>query len=300
MAETLITLSSLKHYDGKIKEYIDNTHIELTQAEYDALSEEEKMNGITYFITDVEGTEGDVGHIELTQAEYDALSEEEKMNGVVYFITDAENDSSEKEVINCIKSITLENNGLKTTDVEGNENIVVPLAKRNQLGLVTTTSYSTEVKPHHVPCPVIDGVPYYEKTIYSGMLTLNGDTVDECSYVKNTENDTVTITLYLRENLPYRTVFNIYLHQTNNQGSASAPWSFTHLTAFSGILAYPSQSSWYGWINNSKSISGASVLEEGKYTLTGQGSSTGTSHLIITIQGASNWHNSLFYKIVAE
>ena len=29
------------------------------------------------------------GHVELTQAEYDALSEEEKLNGVTYFITDA-------------------------------------------------------------------------------------------------------------------------------------------------------------------------------------------------------------------
>ena len=35
------------------------------------------------------GGEGDAGHIELTQAEYDALPEEEKMNGAIYFITDA-------------------------------------------------------------------------------------------------------------------------------------------------------------------------------------------------------------------
>ena len=33
--------------------------------------------------------ENDAGHIELTQAEYDALPEEEKMNGAIYFITDA-------------------------------------------------------------------------------------------------------------------------------------------------------------------------------------------------------------------
>ena len=35
------------------------------------------------------GGEGGGGHIELTQAEYDALSEEEKLNGAIYFITDA-------------------------------------------------------------------------------------------------------------------------------------------------------------------------------------------------------------------
>ena len=35
------------------------------------------------------GGEGGGGHIELTQAEYDALSEDEKLNGATYFITDA-------------------------------------------------------------------------------------------------------------------------------------------------------------------------------------------------------------------
>lgn len=38
--------------------------------------------------------ENGAGHIELTQAEYDALSEDEKMNGSVYFITDAEGDEN--------------------------------------------------------------------------------------------------------------------------------------------------------------------------------------------------------------
>ena len=67
---------------------------ELTQAEYDALSDEEKNNGTVYFITDAEGNSSDgATHIELTQAEYDALSEEKKNNGTVYFITDAEADS---------------------------------------------------------------------------------------------------------------------------------------------------------------------------------------------------------------
>lgn len=35
------------------------------------------------------GGEGGGGHIELTQAEYDALTDEEKLNGAIYFITDA-------------------------------------------------------------------------------------------------------------------------------------------------------------------------------------------------------------------
>ena len=70
-------------------------HIELTQAEYDALTDEEKLNGAIYFITDATGGGGDdSSHVELTQAEYDALSDEEKDSDTIYFITDAEGGSS--------------------------------------------------------------------------------------------------------------------------------------------------------------------------------------------------------------
>lgn len=67
-----------------------SAEVELTQAEYDALSEEEKMNGTTYYISDAPDEQKVV---ELTQAEYDALSEEQKMADVNYFITDASNNS---------------------------------------------------------------------------------------------------------------------------------------------------------------------------------------------------------------
>ena len=67
-----------------------SAEVELTQAEYDALSEEEKMNGTTYYISDALDEQKVV---ELTQAEYDALSEEQKMADVNYFITDASNNS---------------------------------------------------------------------------------------------------------------------------------------------------------------------------------------------------------------
>ena len=42
---------------GKWREYNGEGSVELTQAEYDALSEEEKMNGTTYFITDGDSSE---------------------------------------------------------------------------------------------------------------------------------------------------------------------------------------------------------------------------------------------------
>ena len=47
---------------GKWREYSGEGSVELTQAEYDALSEEEKMNGTTYFITDGDSSgDGDTG-----------------------------------------------------------------------------------------------------------------------------------------------------------------------------------------------------------------------------------------------
>ncbi len=109
----------------------------LTQAEYDSLPEEEKLNGTIYYITDgdneiPDATDTEKGLVivdkelseesknpvqnkviaealknldgvkgtEISQAEYDALTEEEKMNGKVYYIYDAEAkipDATDKE-----------------------------------------------------------------------------------------------------------------------------------------------------------------------------------------------------------
>ena len=54
----------------------------LTQAEYNALSPEEKNNGTLYFVNDVDFIRV------LTQAEYDALTTAEKLNGMIYVISD--------------------------------------------------------------------------------------------------------------------------------------------------------------------------------------------------------------------
>ena len=62
-------------------------YLELTQAEYDNLTPEQKMNGTIYFITDAEGG-GDACYQELTRAEYDALPESDKNNNTIYFVQD--------------------------------------------------------------------------------------------------------------------------------------------------------------------------------------------------------------------
>ena len=65
--------------------------VDLTMAEYEALEAEGKVSlDTTYYITDASVPGGSVGNVEipeLTQAEYDALPENEKENGI-YVVTD--------------------------------------------------------------------------------------------------------------------------------------------------------------------------------------------------------------------
>ena len=66
----------------------DTLHRELTSAQYNALTTEERNNGTLYFITDA-GNENEVTslrHVELTRSEYNALTPEEQMNGTLYLV----------------------------------------------------------------------------------------------------------------------------------------------------------------------------------------------------------------------
>lgn len=71
----------------------DTVHNIISQADYDALSDEEKNNGSVYLIYDAEDNPVESFLCTITQVEYDALSEEEKNNGTLYFIVDSENDN---------------------------------------------------------------------------------------------------------------------------------------------------------------------------------------------------------------
>ena len=59
----------------------------LTQAQYDEALENDQINENELYFTP--GTGGDAGHVELTQAQYDALTPSQQTDGTVYFITDA-------------------------------------------------------------------------------------------------------------------------------------------------------------------------------------------------------------------
>lgn len=62
--------------------------IVLTQAQYDALTDEEKDSDNVYYISDAPFESSNV--VPLTRAEYDALSDATKMDGRFYYITDEE------------------------------------------------------------------------------------------------------------------------------------------------------------------------------------------------------------------
>ena len=59
--KVVLTTNDLENNSGY------SVEMELTQAEYDALSEEEKMNGTTYYITDAESSGGTGSNIDLSE-----------------------------------------------------------------------------------------------------------------------------------------------------------------------------------------------------------------------------------------
>lgn len=61
----------------------------LTQAQYDTALANSQINENELYFTP--GTGDAAGHTVLTQAEYNALTSEEKNNGTIYFISDANN-----------------------------------------------------------------------------------------------------------------------------------------------------------------------------------------------------------------
>ena len=97
---------------------VDEPVREITQEQYDALSEEEKSNGTTYYITDGQssGSGGNANMRILTQEEYDQLSTEEKNNGTVYYV----NDDAESSTISAsLISYNNTNSGLSAVTTQG-------------------------------------------------------------------------------------------------------------------------------------------------------------------------------------
>lgn len=180
--------------DGQFLAYDDTLHkwiaksgseevVELTQAEYDELSQAEKFNGLIYQISDK-------GYFyykekrfratkELTQAEYDRLSPEQKNDGTQYLISDAKMTLNELEDVNASSAIdgqfltydastsTWINGGGKTVYAD-----VVGTLEAGQTSITLTSPYITTTSAiEEMIDNSFDGVKYISRSISTGSIT---------------------------------------------------------------------------------------------------------------------------------
>ena len=68
---------------------------------------------ITDFISHIGNSSKHTTSVELTQSEYDALSDDEKNNGTVYYITDANNILQSNEIVKYVSQITVNTDTVK-------------------------------------------------------------------------------------------------------------------------------------------------------------------------------------------
>lgn len=185
-------------------------HVELTQAEYDALSEEEKLNGVTYFITDAPGGGGDdSSHVELTQAEYDALSDNEKDSDTIYFITDAIGGGGD---------ISIDDNNISTETTWSSAKIFTEMSDNYAIfeGIIGDSYYSTTIDDEDIAnVPVTD--LYGDWTLDKVTTNLTEGSVISAFY-NATEKKIVALTGDARIGEVYTDSFSVYDDTMNNGG----------------------------------------------------------------------------------
>ena len=180
--------------DGQFLAYDDTLHkwiaksgseevVELTQAEYDELSQAEKFNGLIYQISDK-------GYFyykekrfratkELTQAEYDRLSPEQKNDGTQYLISDAKMALNDLDDVNASSATdgqfltydastdTWINGGGKTVYAD-----VVGTLEAGQTSITLTSPYITTTSAiEEMIDNSFDGVKYISRSISTGSIT---------------------------------------------------------------------------------------------------------------------------------
>ena len=100
-----------------------DTGVWISQADYDALSDEDKALDLNYYIYDAKSNSGsDSGSsgISISQAEYDALSAEEKASEVTYYIYDANSNPNAASIPFTSENYTATNVGAALEEVNGN------------------------------------------------------------------------------------------------------------------------------------------------------------------------------------
>ena len=99
-----------------------DTGVWISQADYDALSNEDKALDLNYYIYDAKSNSGsDSGSsgISISQAEYDALSAEEKASEATYYIYDANSNPNAASIPFTSENYTATNVGAALEEVNG-------------------------------------------------------------------------------------------------------------------------------------------------------------------------------------
>ena len=98
-----------------------DTGVWISQADYDALSDEDKALDLNYYIYDAKSNSGsDSSGISISQAEYDALSAEEKASEATYYIYDANSNPNAASIPFTSENYTATNVGAALEEVNGN------------------------------------------------------------------------------------------------------------------------------------------------------------------------------------
>ena len=128
-----------------------DTGVWISQADYDALSDEDKALDLNYYIYDAKSNSGsDSSGISISQAEYDALSAEEKASEATYYIYDANSNPNAASIPFTSENYTATNVGAALEEVNGRLTQVEDRVEPCEIGNVynfPTTDGATYVAP---------------------------------------------------------------------------------------------------------------------------------------------------------
>ena len=127
-----------------------DTGVWISQADYDALSDEDKALDLNYYIYDAKSNSGsDSSGISISQAEYNALSVEEKASEATYYIYDANSNPNAASIPFTSENYTATNVGAALEEVNGklgNEYFSLQLGTSEITPVGTIASYDKASK----------------------------------------------------------------------------------------------------------------------------------------------------------
>ena len=169
----------------------------------------------------------------------------------------------------------------------------LPTASGDTLGGVKTTSTVTNISTY-IPCPIVDGVPYYSNTNISPIKIIRTETtLGSDNYYKD-DSGNIIIKIPITGKYFYRNVFDVYISTTYNVIDGNGGAGFSHLTIFPRGSAYPTMSNFYNVVDSTSTSTGGAIITSFTATTT-TSNAYPENYLIITVTGyTGNWHDYLF------